>query len=387
MNNECETLDQQFAFLNEADRLKSINRANVLLDDSRPENSAEHSWHVAVWALVHAHAAPQGTDIARVISMLLLHDIVEIDAGDHPIHLPNGAQSAAETKAAKRLFGLLPPRIGSPLAQLWAEFEQGETLAARFAKQIDHAQPLFQVLCAANPRPDHVKIVADNLAHGRAADLTQRWPEAHAAATALLAGNPLPASDFAARLAFLSELDVLKSVSRATTLCDGSRRENSAEHSWHIALYALILADQASPNVDISRVVQMLLLHDIVEIDVGDVPIHSAGGAAHGSAAVLGAEARAANRIFGLLPSALNGKLLSLWQEFETAETADAQFAKSLDRVQPVMQNLQCQGGTWREYNVTFAQLESRIGVKIAKGAPELWPYIKSLCLPFLSNA
>ena len=140
-------LDAQFAFLNEADRLKSVSRANALLDGTRPENSAEHSWHVALWALVFADHAPPHTDIARVIAMLLLHDLVEIDAGDHPIHLPNPGQAQAEEKAAKRLFGLLPPGLGTFASQLWHEFEQGETSAARFAKLVDHPQPLFQVLC------------------------------------------------------------------------------------------------------------------------------------------------------------------------------------------------------------------------------------------------
>lgn len=178
------------------------------------------------------------------------------------------------------------------------------------------------------------------------------------------------------QFAFLNEADRLKSVLRATTLCDGSRPENSGEHSWHLALYALVLADQAGPGVDINRVIRMLLIHDLVEIDVGDVPIHTAGGAAHGSAETIAAEQRAAERIFGLLPPDLATDLRALWDEFEVAETADAIFAKSLDRVQPVMANLQSGGGTWVTYNVTAEQLESRVGVKIARGAPALWAWV-----------
>jgi putative hydrolases of HD superfamily len=187
-----------------------------------------------------------------------------------------------------------------------------------------------------------------------------------------------------AQFAFLNEADRLKSVLRATTLCDGSRRENSGEHSWHLALYAMVLADQAGPEVRIDRVIRMLLIHDLVEIDVGDVPIHSAGGAAHGSADTLAAEARAANRIFGLLPSDLAVDLRALWEEFEAAQTPDAIFAKSLDRVQPVMANMQSGGGTWTTYSVTFDQLESRVGTKIARGAPQLWQWIRSQALQFL---
>lgn len=180
-----------------------------------------------------------------------------------------------------------------------------------------------------------------------------------------------------AQFAFLNEADRLKSVLRATTLCDGSRRENSGEHSWHLALYALVLADQAAPGVDISRVIKMLLVHDLVEIDVGDVPIHSANGTSHASADTQAAESRAADRIFGLLPPDIRDDLRAIWDEFEAAETPDAIFAKSLDRVQPVMANLQSGGGTWIEYNVTAEQLDSRVGSKIAKGAPRLWEWVR----------
>ena len=181
-----------------------------------------------------------------------------------------------------------------------------------------------------------------------------------------------------AQFAFLNEADRLKTVLRATTLCDGSRRENSGEHSWHLALYALVLADQAGPGVDISRVIKMLLIHDLVEIDVGDVPIHSANGSAHNNTCVQMAESRAADRIFGLLPADLGPPLRALWDEFEAALTPDAIFAKSLDRVQPVMANLQSGGGTWIEYKVTAEQLDARVGEKIAKGAPALWHWVRA---------
>lgn len=179
------------------------------------------------------------------------------------------------------------------------------------------------------------------------------------------------------QFAFLNEADKLKQVLRATTLCDGSRRENSGEHSWHLALYALVLADHAGSGVSIDRVIKMLILHDLVEIDVGDVPIHSANGSAHGSIETAAAEARAADRIFGLLPLDLRDDLRALWDEFEAALTPDAAFAKCLDRVQPVMHNLASGGGTWVEYNVNAEQLEARVGVKIAKGAPALWEWVR----------
>ena len=185
------------------------------------------------------------------------------------------------------------------------------------------------------------------------------------------------------QFAFLMEADRLKSVLRATTLCDGSRRENSGEHSWHLALYAMVLADHAAPGVDMNRVIRMLILHDLVEIDVGDVPIHSANGAAHASAATIAAEQRAATRIFGLLPPDLAAELRALWDEFEAALTPDAIFAKSLDRVQPVMQNMAAGGGTWTSYGVTFDQLETRVGAKVARGAPGLWVWVREKARTF----
>ena len=189
-----------------------------------------------------------------------------------------------------------------------------------------------------------------------------------------------------AQFAFLNEADRLKSVLRATTLVDGSRRENSGEHSWHLALYAMVLADHAAIGVDLTRVLKMLILHDLVEIDVGDVPIHAANGTAHASAATQAAEQQAATRIFGLLPPDLAAQFRALWDEFEAAQTPDALFAKSLDRVQPVMANLMSGGGTWTEYNVTSDQLDTRVGAKIAKGAPALWPYIRAKTRRFFSN-
>lgn len=182
-----------------------------------------------------------------------------------------------------------------------------------------------------------------------------------------------------AQLAFLAEADRLKAVLRASTLHDGTRRENSAEHSWHVMLYAAVLADQAGPGVDVGRVLRMLLIHDLVEIDVGDTPIHAQNGTAHGSADLLAREQAAAARLFGLLPPDQATAWRALWDEFEATETPDAVFAKSIDRVQPVMQNLASGGGTWAEFNVTRDQLETRVGHKVARGAPRLWAHLAPL--------
>ncbi len=177
-----------------------------------------------------------------------------------------------------------------------------------------------------------------------------------------------------AQLAFLNEADRLKSMLRATTINGGARRENSAEHSWHIMLYALTLAEHANRPVKIGRVLRMLLLHDLVEIDAGDAPIHGD----HDPAEQARAEMAAADRIFGLLPADQRDAYRALWDEFEAAETDDAVFAKSIDRVQPVVSNLESGGGSWVEYKVTPDQLESRVGVKVRRGAPAVWAALKT---------
>lgn len=175
-----------------------------------------------------------------------------------------------------------------------------------------------------------------------------------------------------AQIAFLSEADKLKNVLRASRLHDNSRFENSAEHSWHVMLYALVLADQAGPDVDIQRVLKMLLLHDLVEIDAGDNPIHGQVD----SAAQEVAEQAAAERLFGLLPPDQAQEFRSLWDEFEAAQTPDALFGKSIDRIQTPVSNLANGGASWREYNVTLEQLDTRVGVPVRRGAPGLWAWI-----------
>lgn len=183
------------------------------------------------------------------------------------------------------------------------------------------------------------------------------------------------------QIAFLNEADKLKLVNRGTLLCDASRPENSAEHSWHLTLYALVLADQADPEVDITRVTKMLILHDLVEIDAGDNPIFGTYDLADMEAQ----EQLAADRIFGLLPDDLRDDLRTTWEEFEACQTPTARFAKSLDRFQPPMQNLAAGGGSWIEYNVTEDQFVEKVGSKIALGAPGLWSYARKLVSAWFS--
>lgn len=182
------------------------------------------------------------------------------------------------------------------------------------------------------------------------------------------------------QLTFLREIDKLKTVIRQSPLLDKSRRENSAEHSWHLAMYALILSEYASDTVNPSRVIKMLLLHDVVEIDVGDHPIHRAY-----SGELYQEESAAATRLFGLLPQPQCGELNNLWQEFERAETADARFAKALDHFQPLLVNIFTDGGTWQENGVSLEQVLTRYGPTIKRGSPALWETCESLIMKHFS--
>ncbi|WP_269519331.1 HD domain-containing protein [Alteromonas sp. BMJM2] len=172
---------------------------------------------------------------------------------------------------------------------------------------------------------------------------------------------------------FICELDKLKAVKRKITLpADNHREENSAEHSWHVALMASMLSQYAAKPIDIQRVIQMILIHDVVEIDAGDM---FAFNTQQDHAAQAEKEITAAKRIFGLLPSPLNETMLTLWLEFEDAATPDAEFAKAMDRVLPVFQNMKNQGGSWATHKITRQQIEKR-NAHLKTCAPALWDYV-----------
>lgn len=177
----------------------------------------------------------------------------------------------------------------------------------------------------------------------------------------------------AQQLDFLQQINALKAVYRASTIGCNDRKENSAEHSWHLAMYAMILAEHANSPVNISRVVTMLLLHDIVEIDAGDVPLHGPSDPHRHQK-----EIAAAERLYKLLPDDQAMEYRGLWDEFEAGVSEDANFAKALDRLQPIILNQQTEGGTWPEFNVSKSQVESKCGA-IEKGSETLWSAAKQI--------
>ena len=171
---------------------------------------------------------------------------------------------------------------------------------------------------------------------------------------------------------FALEIDALKGVERKSKPPGLDRYENAAEHSWQIALLALGLAPQLAPEVDAARVVGMLLVHDLGEIDTGDTIVYATEGWAERKAA----EEAAIQRIFGRLPAGRGDALRSLWLEFEAAETAAARFAHALDRAMPALLNLANAGQSWRENGISHARVVARIGPPIRDGCPALWDYL-----------
>jgi putative hydrolase of HD superfamily len=176
------------------------------------------------------------------------------------------------------------------------------------------------------------------------------------------------------QLAFVLELDRLKGVTRRTLLADSSRAENDAEHSWHVAVMALLLAEYAPPGADPERACRMLLIHDVVEIDAGDTFIHDEAG----NATKAERENAAAERLYGILPADQGGALAALWREYEERVTPTARYADALDRLQPILNNFATQGGTWKPLGVDAGKVAPLVE-RIRDGAPALGAYARNL--------
>ncbi len=176
------------------------------------------------------------------------------------------------------------------------------------------------------------------------------------------------------QIAFIKEIDKLKYIQRKTKLFNRDRNENDAEHSWHLAVMAIVLAQHANETVDILKVVKMLLIHDIVEIDAGDTFIYDT----QKNHTNTEEERLAANRIFGLLPPEQKEELIQIWEEFEACETAEAKFAKAMDRLEPLLQNSSNNGGTWNEPGVNYEKVYEKKSV-IKNGSTTIWEYAEKL--------
>lgn len=178
------------------------------------------------------------------------------------------------------------------------------------------------------------------------------------------------------QIAFLMEIDQLKHVYRQTYLLDKSRHDSDVEHSWHFAVMAVMLAEYATGEIDLLKVVKMALVHDIVEIDVGDAFIYERNDPEGHYAR----EKAAAERIFGLLPPEQAREYVALWEEFEARGTPEAKFAAAVDRLDPLLHNIHTEGKSWREHGVT-ADRVLEINSRIGQSAPALWEKIRAMIM------
>lgn len=176
------------------------------------------------------------------------------------------------------------------------------------------------------------------------------------------------------QVAFIKEIDKLKYIQRKTKLFNSDRNENDAEHSWHLALMTLVLAEHADKPIDVLKVVKMVLIHDIVEIDAGDIFIYDTLKNHTNTEQ----EAIAAQRIFGLLPKEQAEEFIAIWQEFEDGITDEAKFAKAMDRFKPLLQNTSNNGGTWREFDVPYQKVYDKKKA-IKEGSGVIWDYAENL--------
>lgn len=173
---------------------------------------------------------------------------------------------------------------------------------------------------------------------------------------------------------FIKEIDKIKYIQRKTKLFNSERNENDAEHSWHLAMMAIVLAEHADVPIDILKVLKMVLIHDIVEIDAGDIFIYDTAK----NHTNTDEERKAAKRIFGMLPEEQADEFISIWEEFEKGQTNEAKFAKSMDRFEPLLQNSSNNGGTWAEFGVKYDKvIEKKKAIK--DGSSSIWTYAENL--------
>lgn len=180
---------------------------------------------------------------------------------------------------------------------------------------------------------------------------------------------------FRQQMAFLAEIDKMKSVYRQTILINQSRRETDAEHSWHLAMMAMTLFEHnRNPQVDLSRVIRMGLVHDLVEIYAGDTFAYDT----EGNRTKAGREQEAADRLFAMLPPEQGREYRALWEEFDAEETPDARYATAMDRLQPFLNNYMTEGHTWKLNHVTESKVRGRVGI-IETAVPEIWPAVDAM--------
>lgn len=338
------------------DALKETRRANWIYSSARFETVAEHNWHTLLLAMLLADAAPEDVDHNHVRDLLIVHDLVEVYAGDTPIwdDVARATEAEREHAAGERLMALLPDDIFPRFDPLWREYQAQETAEARFGRAIDTLHPVLMSWSEGGQGHSNGAITPAKLIE-RKRPTIERYPllwelVTHVIQQAVDRGS-LPSdaavrrrdvareadgstmSGLHERLAFFLATDRLKEERRANFILAHPRQESVAEHCWHVSLLAMLLADCASGGVDIDRVADLLIVHDLVEVYAGDTRIDDLEG--QSTAAVR--EAAAATQLLALLPEPSRLRFARLIDEFQRQQSEEARFARAIDTLHPTM--------------------------------------------------
>lgn len=340
------------AFFAETDRLKETRRACWIYSERRHETVAEHVWHATLLALINRDLAPDNVDHNHVRDLLTVHDLVEVYAGDTSVWDENGNLTAAdrEQAAGERLMRLLPPdsAVTHYIDSLWREFQDQQTINAQWARAIDSLHPMYnswapgaaghpQSLTPASYFSARKRIPLDRFP---AVEETSWWLIDQAVTQGLMPNEgyaPIAVAEtsaMSARSRFITETDALKTVLRANHILAAERDESVAEHCWQTTLLALLWRDHLPADVDINRVMDLLVIHDLVEVYAGDIPIELV----QDWDAVRAAEDAARIRLIDLLPDEFSRNLVGeLIAEFLALETPSSRFARALDVIHPTL--------------------------------------------------
>ena len=348
-------LHDRLAFFLATDALKETRRANWIYSRQRRETVAEHSWHTLLLAMLFADAAPDGINHNHVRDLLIVHDLVEVYAGDTPLWedvLQSGA-AERELLAGERLMSLLPDDIFPRFDPLWREFQEQKTEEARFARAIDTLHPVIMSWSRGGHGHSNGDITPARLFERKRPTIEaypHLWgcllqtvqdavdcgmlPPDHLVEQGRTAELTPESQDFLGRLEFFLVADQLKNVERGNLILSQPRRETVAEHCWHVSLLGMLLADCAPVDIDSDRVADLLIVHDLVEVYAGDTDIEVYLADPD---SVLEREAEAARKLLGLLPAEPRVRFETLIEEFQAQATPEARFARAIDTLHPTM--------------------------------------------------
>ena len=390
-------LHARLSFFLATDALKEVRRASWIYSTARHETVAEHSWHTLLLAMLFADAAPDGVDHNRVRDLLVVHDLVEVYAGDTSTwdDALRASEAEREMAAGERLMALLPEAVLPDFDPLWREFQAQETEDARFARAIDTLHPVIMAWAEGAQGHGNVTITPSRVLE-RKRPTIEAYPHLWGCLLHILRGavdrGMLDPDDvvvrgtgdevevstelhaYLGRFDFFLVSDRLKELQRANRIHTVSRFESVAEHSWHAMLLAMLFRDVAPDGTDHNRVGDLLIIHDLVEVYAGDTPLWNT----ELQQSEAERELDAAHQLLGLLPDNDRDRFDSLIHEFLEQQTSEARFARAIDSLHPLIISWTDGGFGHPEHRFTPTWLIERKRPTI-EPFPELWTLALSI--------